>query len=972
MQIERRRVRGRPRLPRAVAFGVVGALALGSTGVAAAAGVLSGFGTSQVGDDTAQGIVLPSNQHIRPVGERALVDNGQLISSTVSPDGAFVAALTTGRGIALTILDADSGKIIQQAGTDSTADLRLKNKDVAPDGPLYSKDGSTLWFGQEKHVLRLSVAADGTVSAPTSIPIPDGPGGAKALPSGMALSEDGSKLYVALNGKNTLGVIDTATATLVSETPVEHAPRQVELVGDTAFVSNEGGRPAAPGEFTNDSYGTPIVADPVTGAATTGSVSVVDLVHGAQTSSIPVGLQPTALYRHGSTLFVANSNDDSVSIIDTGRRKVTQTFNANPLPGSTADGHHVNGITMPDNEHLLVSLGRDNALAVYGFEGAQAPVSYQGLLPTDFYPSGVQTNTARGEVVVTNMRGIGARGPVSTIDKGPGTRPATGHNTHNVTGSLTTFTMPAPHQLARYTHEVFLNNGWDRLLASEPKGNPNATPVPVPKRLGEPSPIKHVFMIIKENRSYDQVLGDVGKGNGDPSLTQFGRVVTPNLHALSTDFTLFDNFYDIGTNSADGHNWLMQADATDYLESEFGQFTRSYPGAGGDALAYQRDGFLWNAAARAGKSVRNFGEYVKYMNVPSKSDGGPSWVDWYQDSLILEGKATGELPVPIDKYTSYSDIPSLNAITDHAYPKYNLGIPDQYRTDIWLRSFRESEKTGDLADLNLIRLPVDHTSGLKSTNPYPIAQVADNDLALGRMVDAITHSKFWQSSAIFVLEDDTQNGVDHVDGHRGPLSIISPYAKRGGVDSSYYTQLNMLATIEQILGIAPMNQKDRAAEPMTGAFQRKPDLAPYTVRPNNIPLTYGLRGNGKNNPPPAPPAAAAVPAPAAPAPALAAPVAPVAPVAPAPAAPAAEAPAAQAPPAVPPAMQAVHDQWAAWSEQQRFNGPEAAADVANPEQMNRLTWYIGHGWVEPFPGDSAILGPDQVPGRFLPANDTDG
>ncbi len=616
---------------------------------------------------------------------------------------------------------------------------------------------------------------------------PNGP----ALPSGMAFPPDGSKAYVALNGSNTLAVIDTATNTVVTQIPVGNAPRQVVLAGGEAFVSNEGGRPARPGDFTNLSDGTPIVADGSTGAASTGTVSVVDLSTGQQSDSISVGLEPTAMYLNGSALLVANSNDDSVSIIDTAAKRVTQTFNVNPLPGSTV-GSYPNAITMPDAQHILVSIGRDNALAVFRYHGPVSPVQYQGLLPTDWYPVNVAMDAKLGQIVVTNDKGIGARGPESTIAQGPGTNPATGHNTYNDTGSLTTFTMPSLDGLGKYTHQVFVDNAWEQLLSSHAPQNSAARAVPaaIPARLGGPSPIKHVFLIVKENRTYDQVFGDMGKGNGDPSLTQFGANVTPNQHALANGFGLFDNFYDEGTLSADGHNWLMQADANDYIEKEFGAFFRSYPAQGGDALAYQRDGFLWNAAERAGLTAAAFGEYNNFFNVPAT--GYPTWQQWYQDSQILEGKASGPLPVPENKYSTYSDIPSLNAIDDHAYPRFDLNVPDQYRTDIWLQSFQQSDKTGNLANLNLLWMPDDHTSGVGSGDPNPIAQVADNDLAAGRVVDAISHSRFWKSSAIFVVEDDPQNGVDHVDGHRSTALVISPYAKRGVVLDNYYTQLNMV------------------------------------------------------------------------------------------------------------------------------------------------------------------------------------
>jgi len=919
---------------------LVGALTSAALAASTSSSSGSGFGDEQVGGTYANGILLPTQQWIKPAGTRLLVNDGRLLSSAISPDGKYLAALTwndfTGY---LTMINLQTGKVIQQVGYGSSP--TVGDGTVAADGPLWSANGKSLWFPQTADLVHFTVGANGMVkpspvviTTETTIDnLTTGPVTVPDLPSGMALSSDGTKLYVALNGVNKLGVIDTATNKLTKVIKVGNAPRQVVLHGQTAFVSNEGGRPARPGDYTNESDGTAIVASKVTGAATTGTVSEVDLASGKQIKSISVGLEPTAEYlAPDGTLMVANSNDDSLSLINTSSGTVTQTVNVNPLPGSTV-GSYPNGISMPNSGQVLVSIGRDNALAVYGYSGAKTPLRYEGLIPTDFYPVGAVYDPAIGKIVVTNDKGIGARGPQSTIDKGPGTAPGgesvTGHNTYDDTGSLTEFTMPGSAELGADTHQVFVNNDWEHLLASKPLTDCKAAPVAVPARLGCPSKIKHVFWIIRENRTYDQEFGDIGKGNSDASLAQFGATITPNAHALESTYGTFDNFYDEGTLSADGHNWLVQADANDYIEREFGAFYRSYPAQGGDALAYQRDGFIWNAAEAAGQTVRSYGEYNNFLDEPAPA---PSWSDYYQDSLIMQGKAKGPMPVPESATKTYADIPSLNAIDDHAYPAFNLGIPDQYRADVWEQSFAQYKKTGQLPNLNLIWMPDDHTAGIGTGDPYPVAEVADNDLAVGRIVDSISHSSFWKSSLIFVVEDDSQNGVDHVDGHRAPLMVISPYAKRGIVDNSYYTQLNLVKTTEQILGIAPMNQEDRAAEPMFNAFTNTPDFAPYTYKPNQIPLTEGLTAgpkvNGVTQFKPVSPAQAGVPRP----------------------------------------EWKVYGQWVVWSRAGRFNGRWAVQDWANPAQLNRLDWYSAHDWKVPYPGDKTILPPDQVPGHNLPAD----
>jgi YVTN family beta-propeller protein len=901
------------------------------------------FGSSQVGEEVDGRLLVADDQWISPPSgtKRVEFSDQDALGGVISPDGTKFATASGGGGTGsgLRIVDLTSGTILQ--GIPSV-------NSTGTGGILYSPDGNTLWVSEPGAVLRFEVGSEGTITDPESpvkIPLSStAPSGAYA--SGLALASDGSKLYVAINGNNTLGVIDTATDELVKEIPVGNAPREVVIAGGKAFVSDQGGRKSAAGDTTNNSDGTAIVSDPSTGAATTGTVSVVNLGSETVSDTINVGLSPDSETLDGSTLFVTNSNSDTVSVIDTKNDGVTQTFNVEPLPGSTV-GAAPNSVTMPDPHHLLVSVGRDNALAVFDYNGPGYPVKYEGLIPTDWYPNQVRYDNVLNKLVVTNLKGIGSRGPEVTDNAGEGTEPAglaTGHETHAHVSTLDIFKMPSRYALTNLTHQVFSNNGWNRLLAEESvHPSSHGKPQAIPTRLGEPSPIKHVFLIVKENRTYDQVLGDIGKGNGDPTDAQYGKEITPNEHALAKQFGLFDNFYDSGTQSADGHDWIVQADDNDYNEWNSDEWARSYPAEGGDALSYQRDGFLWNAAERAHKSVADYGEFEAYLGGPSPF---PSWKEWYEDSKVLEGKSSEALDVPLEKYNWYSDVPSVNKITNHQYPIFNLGVPDQYRVDIWEHDFKEAEKSGNLPDLTIMWLPDDHTGGYP--DPTPIASVADNDLGLGRIVDDISHSQFWKSSAVFVAEDDSQAGVDHVDGHRAPLWIASPYVKHGAVNHEYFTQLNMVKTIEQILDIQPMNQMDRAAMPMFSAFTNKPEDAPYEVLHNQIPLSLGAEGteaeteeeekeiaavDAKADTPDYAPDAAKLTS-------------------------------------VPADEKHVAQAWSTWMAtdgKKHLTGIHAEPDSVNPEQLNRYDWYTAHGWSKPYPGDSKILKPEQVPGRNLPS-----
>jgi YVTN family beta-propeller protein len=946
MQVKRhRRSDGKPPLPsrlggrraRTIAAGATAAaLLLTGTGIAYAS--TNGFGTDEVGQTVRQGIVVSDDQIINPIGQRLLTMFGKFMGSTVSPGGRFLAATSADKGVSLQIFDLSSYKLIWTAGIAPLLNQTLTDGSVGQEGPTYSPDGKFLWLPQQDAVTRFPVNPDGTLGTPTRFSLPQvgthlsgnsrTPTPNSALVAQMVYSPDGSTLYAALNGQNSVVAINPSTGVVENTWNVGIAPRELAFVGNKLYVSDEGGRQAQPGDTTMDSYGTAVPADPYLGTSTTGEVSVIDTSDpSAAVGSIPVGLHPTAMYVSGSALFVANTNSDTVSVIDTTTDQVVQTIDTQPWPESSV-GYEPDGIAMTSDGHLLVTLGRANAVAVYHYDGTpKDPVSYIGLLPTDYYPADVAT--VGNQIIVTNTRGIDARGPAIETYKGPGTVPVWGHDTHSTTASLTRFTLPSDLDITnKYTPMVFQQNGWTANAVLEANGT-KAAPVPVPTRIGDPSVIKHVFLIVKENRTYDQLFGDLGEGNGDPTLTQFGESVTPNQHALAKQFGDYDNVYDVGTNSSEGHNWLMQGDNPEYNESQAGEYQRSYDSEE-DVLGHQRSGFLWTAVESAGKTARNYGEFEYQEGKPSGQ-----WSDYYcATKSVMNGGDPAQLTTPDLKGDYGSAIPSLNAIADPLSPPFDLSIPDIYRYEIWKQDF---EQHGP-ADFNMIWLSSDHTGGPTD----PIAGVADNDLATGEIVDTISHSPYWKDSAIFVVEDDSQDGADHVDGHRAPVQIISPWAQHGKVINTYYSQISMVRTIEQILGAQPLNEKVAAATPMYNAFTSRPDYTPFNAVPNQIPLTEGIA-----TPPPCGLDTLGLTG----------------------AKLAALNKAVAARTTVPANEKAVAAAWAAWIVHQHTMGNGAVPDYANPEQMNRYTWYEAHDWKVPYPGDPRIYAPSQVPGAYLPSMD---
>jgi YVTN family beta-propeller protein len=905
--------------PRRIRTALAGTAALAVLGTGAAYGTTTMFGQHQVGTEYSDGLQISSNQVLKPLGERLSTPYGKFMGSTTSPDGRFLAATSADRSVSLQVYDLATYKLIWRGGTAAGVDQRLADNSVGQEGPAYSPDGAWLFMPNATGLTRFPVNPDGTLGVGVKIPLPT-VDGKKALTGGMVFSPDGHTLYAALNGQNTVVAIDPATGLVARTWNVGIAPRQVELVGNKLYVSDEGGRQASGDVTTMDSYGTAVPADPTLGTSTTGTLSVIDPSAAAgDVRTVKVGLHPTAMYAHGTALYVANTNDDTVSVLDTATDHVVQTIATQPWRGSRT-GYAPDGVTV-QHGRLLVSLGRANAIAVYRLgQSALDPVSYVGLVPTDYYPEDVFT--VGDKTVVANRRGIDARGQKITSNQGYGTTPATGWGTHGTTASLTRFTLPSDADIRdTWTPAVFSQNGWGGADTDVKHAQGRDVPaVPVPRRIGDPSTIKHVFLVVKENRTYDQVYGDMPEGNGDATLAQFGEQVTPNQHALARQFGLYDNTYDVGTNSAEGHNWLMQGDNPEYTESTAGEYTRSYD-TEEDVLGHQRSGFLWTAIQAAGRTARNYGEFEYTEGKPSGS-----WQQYYCAARSVDaGGDPAQLTTPELKGDYGSVIPSLNAITDPLSPPFDLSIPDLYRYQIWKQDF---EQNGPKA-FQMLWLSSDHTGGPST----PRAAVADGDLAVGKVVEEISHSKYWKSSAIFVVEDDSQAGVDHVDGHRAPIQVISPWSVHGKTISTYYSQISMIRTIEQILGAEPLNQKVAAATPMFDAFRARPDDTPFDAVPNRIPLTENVN--------PAPACGPDTPA------------------------------GAPAAPTVAPADAPLAAAWGEWAQKQHFTGRQARADYAHPEQMNRYTWYQTHHWSVPYPGDPKVYRPDQVPGAYLPSAEAD-
>ncbi|HEX5155181.1 MAG TPA: phosphoesterase [Parafilimonas sp.] len=645
-----------------------------------------------------------------------------------------------------------------------------------------------------------------------------------ALPNDIALrlEENEYYLYVVLNGNSELVKMRLSDKNIIWKAATGMAPFGICLVGDKAYVTNWGG--PQPIDTTKETAGIPygkIYIDPSTGAAALGSVSVIDIKTGAVVKEIQTGLHPNAIIsdKSGKFVYVANGNSDNITVISTGNDNVVDSISVKLNPGiKTLIGDSPNALALGSvDTTLYVANGMDNALAVIHL-GANTSVAgagktfIKGFIPTGAYPSGIAILND-SLLLVANLEGEGARTPKNNV-----------FNSHIQQATVSIIPVPGDELLKTYTGTVQRSNLSFRSEISQLLPRPGINPVPVPERIGEPSVFKHVVYIIKENRTYDQVLGDMREGNGLASLCNFGDSITPNEHKLARDFLLLDNYYVSGKSSAEGHQWTDAAITTDYVEKNVRAWFRSYPHVQTDALVYDKNGFIWNNALDHGKTVRIYGEAC----VP-RWGGNLHWKDIYQ--LYLDKK-------PFE-FTNETTISRVLPILSQTYPGYDgHAIADQIRAEAFIEELKQYDSMpGDqLPELMILALPSDHTAGTRPGYPTPGAMVADNDLALGRIVQAISESRFWDSTVIFVTEDDSQSGWDHVSAYRTTGFVISPYSYLRKTIHTNYNQTCIVRTIEQILGIPPMNIIDATALPMFDCFSKTKQSRPYNYVLNKVPL----------------------------------------------------------------------------------------------------------------------------------------
>ncbi|MEO8268945.1 MAG: bifunctional YncE family protein/alkaline phosphatase family protein, partial [Aureliella sp.] len=796
--------------------------------------------------------LTPVNQVLTPYGQQLDMPGMRPQALALSPDAKLLAV--SGKTNQLIVVDPQSLSIVQRVGMpgeavrlaadgdaadEATADAEVaidNGAQVSYTGLIFSPDGKQIYLSNVNGSVKVfAVDEQGQVTPSHTLPLPkaNAPRRANEIPSGLAISQDGQRLYVCGNLSNQLLELDTNTGEVTRSWNVGVAPYDVVLVAGKAFVSNWGGRRPGADDVTGPAgRGTQVRVDPVRFIASEGSVSIVSLgadqAQAGQPRELLTGLHAggLAVSPDGKYVVCANAASDTLSVINVAEEKIVQTIWAKAKP-SDLFGAAPNALVFaPDGAELFVANGSQNAIAVIEFRPEQQS-ELEGLIPVGWYPGALCFDATSEQLLVANIKGL----PVI-----PKTEPETGataFNSHHYHGSLSMFAIPDEDDLTKISERAARNMRAERIAQTALPARPDQPPRAIPERIGEPSLIEHVIYIIKENRTYDQVLGDIEGANGNAELCIFGREITPNQHKMVDEFVLLDNTYCAGILSADGHQWSTTAMSTDYMEKSFAGFPRSYPDGMGidenDALAYSPAGFIWDNAVAHGKTIRNYGEFmmpmVRYRDPQKK--GSPDYLACYRtwkgesDEVIFECQPS---------------IESLTQFSPTAYVGWEMAVPDQYRADFIINELKQFEQQGEFPQLTIICLPDDHASGTRPGSPTPASCLADNDLAFGRIVEALSHSKFWPRMAILGIEDDPQAGWDHVSGYRTTAYCVSPYARRGALVSTHFNTTSVLRTIEQILGLPPMNQFDASALPMFDCFVDTADLTPFDALPTNIPL----------------------------------------------------------------------------------------------------------------------------------------
>ena len=727
---------------------------------------------------------------VTPVGHRVTPAGGQTelgllpLGAARSPDGRFLLVSNGGQGTqSLQVVDTRSTRVVQT--------LRYDRPEALYAGVTFSPDGRRAYAsagGNNK--IRVYDVRNGRLTEIGPLVLPTtNPAGVRVtpFPAGLAVSADGHRVFVAAQLADAMTAVDVNTGQ-TSTVAVGHAPYSVTLSrdGSTAYVANQG-------------------AD---------TVSVVDVRARSPVvrTTVRVGTHPnkSVLDPSGERLYVANGDSDTISVISTGTQQVARTIDLRPYWGAQVGSNPTTVAVSADGARLYVANAGNNAVAVIRL----AIFRVVGMIPTGWYPTAVIATADR--LWVTNGKGFGA-GPNDGPDH---PNPYAAHTDRDqyvgsmMRGTLSSIRIPRSRkELDHYTRRVIANNGFDKGARTPTQlvGNP------VPARPGRRTPLQHVIYVVRENRTFDQVLGSLGKGNGDPALNLFGDESAPNTRELARRFVTIDNFYANAEVSAQGWSWTVAANSNLYTEQLWPAY---YSGRGAPhesesadpATAPNRDprnAYIWQRLARARIGFRNYGFYTR-----TDSSGHTTAVD-----------------------------PILAPHTDPDFRGFDMRCPDSAgtfaplipncgtaRVDAWLEEFRRYERNGSLPTVQLVWLPNDHTQGTRPGFPTPRAYMADNDYALGRLVEAVSHSRFWRSTAIFVTEDDAQNGPDHVDAHRTIALVISPYSQTGKVDSTFYSTVSMLRTIELIVGIGPLTQFDAYATPMHRAFAGAGSVRPYHAR----------------------------------------------------------------------------------------------------------------------------------------------